>query len=120
MKSKDVECNKGNEEVETCNVPMLKDFDEINFNGPPVIKIAAGVDFSMILDIDGNVWTFGSQENGQIGTGTDGSYNSASSKVNLSVFPQTWNLSKNLHNPIFGRKNFTHWECVNGDYFHQQ
>ena len=86
MKSKDVECNKGNEEVETCNVPMLKDFDEINFNGPPVIKIAAGVDFSMILDIDGNVWTFGSQENGQIGTGTDGSYNSASSKVNISVF----------------------------------
>ena len=27
------------------------------------------------------MWTFGSQENGQIGTGTDGSYNSASSKV---------------------------------------
>ena len=21
---------------------------------------------------------------------------------------QTWNLSKNLHDPIFGRKNFTH------------
>merc|ERR1711974_106910 len=57
MKSKDVECNKGNEEVETCNIPMLKDFDEINFNGPPVIKIAAGVDFSMLLDIDGSVWT---------------------------------------------------------------
>lgn len=83
MKSKDVECNKGNEEVEMCNIPMLKDFDEINFNGPPVIKIAAGVDFSMLLDIDGSVWTFGSQENGQIGTGTDGSYNSASSKVKM-------------------------------------
>ena len=24
------------------------------------------------------------------------------------VTPQTWNLSKNLHDPIFGRKNFTH------------
>ena len=33
---------------------------------------------------------------------------------------QTWNLSKNLHDPIFGRKNFTHWKCVNGDYFRQQ
>ena len=33
------QCNKGNEEVETCNIPMLKDFDEINFNGPPVIKV---------------------------------------------------------------------------------
>ena len=31
-----------------------------------------------------SVWTFGSQENGQIGTGTDGSYNSASSKVLIS------------------------------------
>ena len=33
---------------------------------------------------------------------------------------QTWNLSKNLHDPIFGRKNFTHWERVNQDYFRQQ
>ena len=33
---------------------------------------------------------------------------------------QTWNLSKNLHDQIFGRKNFTHWKCVNRDYFHQQ
>ena len=32
----------------------------------------------------------------------------------------TWNSSKNLHDPIFGRKNFTHWKCVNRDYFHQQ
>ena len=33
---------------------------------------------------------------------------------------QTWNLSKNLHDPIFGRKNFTHWKRVNWDYFRQQ
>ena len=33
---------------------------------------------------------------------------------------QTWNLSKNLHDPIFGRKNFTHWKCVNRDNFCQQ
>ena len=33
---------------------------------------------------------------------------------------QTWNLSKNLHDPIFGRKNFTHWKRVNWDYFCQQ
>ena len=30
---------------------------------------------------------------------------------------QTWNLSKNLHDPIFGRKNVTHWKRVNRDYF---
>ena len=36
------------------------------------------------------------------------------------VSSQTWNLSRNLHDQIFGRKNFTHWKCVNQDYFHQQ
>ena len=30
---------------------------------------------------------------------------------------QTWNLSKNLQDPIFGRKNFTHWKRINRDYF---
>ena len=33
---------------------------------------------------------------------------------------QTWNLSKNLHDPIFGRKNFTHWKRLNWDYFRHQ
>ena len=33
---------------------------------------------------------------------------------------QTRNLSKNLHDPIFGRRNFTHWKRVNGAYFRQQ
>ena len=33
---------------------------------------------------------------------------------------QTWNLSKNLHDPIFGWKNFTHWKRVNRDYFREQ
>ena len=35
-------------------------------------------------------------------------------------YKQTWNLSKKLHDQIFGRKNFTHWKCVNRDYYHQQ
>ena len=34
--------------------------------------------------------------------------------------PQTWNLSKYLHNQIFVCKNFTHWKRVNRDYFRQQ
>ena len=42
------------------------------------------------------------------------------SDQSLCTYVQTWNLSKNLHDPIFGRKNFTHWKCVNGDYFRQQ
>ena len=38
----------------------------------------------------------------------------------LTFTGQTWNLSKNLHDPIFGRKNFTHWKRVHRDYFRQQ
>ena len=29
-------------------------------------------------------------------------------RVNKTKEVQTWNLLKNLHDPIFGRKNFTH------------
>jgi alpha-tubulin suppressor-like RCC1 family protein len=83
MKTKDLEVGKTSEEVETCSVPMVKELTSTNYNGVPVIKVSAGSDFSMILDLDGCVWTFGSQEFGQIATGTDGGYNSANSKVKM-------------------------------------
>ena len=37
----------------------------------------------MMLDVEGCVWTYGCQEFGQLGNGTDGSYNSANSKVKM-------------------------------------
>ena len=80
-----VAVGKVNEEVETCSVQMIKEPTMINYSGPPVIKVSCGKEFSMMLDLDGCVWTFGSQENGQCGTGTDGSYNSANSKVRLDI-----------------------------------
>ena len=76
-----VAVGKVNEEVETCSVQMVKKPTLINYIGPPVIKVSCGKEFSMMLDLEGCVWTFGSQEYGQCGTGTDGSYNSATSKV---------------------------------------
>ena len=75
---------KVNEEVETCSIAGMKEPTLINYTGPPVIKVSCGKEFSMLLDLDGCVWTFGSQECGQLGTGTDGSYNSANSKVGMS------------------------------------
>ena len=68
-------------EVETCSVPMVTRFEKIDYNGPPVVKVSAGADFSMLLDIEGYVWTFGNQEFGQLGNGTDGSYNAAEARV---------------------------------------
>ena len=69
------------EDISTCSVQMVKKPTVINYNGPPVIKVSCGKEFSMMLDLEGCVWTFGSQEYGQCGNGTDGSYNSATSKV---------------------------------------
>ena len=34
-----LQVGKGNEEVETCSIPQIKEFQEINFTGPPVIKV---------------------------------------------------------------------------------
>jgi len=83
MKSKNTNVGRAMEEIETSTIPTVKVPTLINHSGPPVIKISTGADFSMILDLDGVAWTFGSQEFGQCGTGTDGSYNSADAKVRM-------------------------------------
>ena len=78
-----VAVGKVTEEVETCSVQVVKEPSLINYSGPPVIKVSAGKEFSMLLDVEGCAWSFGSQEFGQLGNGTDGSYNSANSKVRM-------------------------------------
>jgi len=74
---------KGSEDVEKCNIESIKELKMINFDGPPVIQVSVGSDFTMILDVTGSVWTFGNQEFGQCGTGTDGSYNAANASVKM-------------------------------------
>lgn len=39
----------------------------IQYDGSPIVKIGCGADFSAILDIDGNLYTFGNPEFGQLG-----------------------------------------------------
>lgn len=39
----------------------------IHYNGPPICKIGCGAAFSVILDINGNLHTFGCPEFGQLG-----------------------------------------------------
>lgn len=46
----------------------------INYQGPPVIRIGCGAEFSVILDIKGNLHTFGLPEYGQLGHNTDAKY----------------------------------------------
>jgi len=84
MKSKHVEVAKGRkEEIEISSITEVLEPTQINYSGPPIIKISTGMDFSMLLDVEGCAWTFGSQEFGQCGNGTDGSYNSQEAKVKM-------------------------------------
>lgn len=46
----------------------------INYRGPPIIRVGCGADFSVILDIKGNLHTFGLPEYGQLGHNTDAKY----------------------------------------------
>ena len=74
---------KNGVDVEICSVSMMTRFEKIDYHGPPVVKVSAGSDFSMLLDIEGHVWSFGNQKFGQLGNGTDGSYNAAEARVDL-------------------------------------
>lgn len=46
----------------------------VTYDGPPAIRISAGQDFSALVDVQGNVWTWGSPEYGQCGNNTDGKF----------------------------------------------
>lgn len=83
MKTATVNNGRVREEIESNTVERILEPTIIKFDGPPVIKISAGVDFSMLLDVEGTAWTFGSQEFGKCGTGTDGAYNCAEAKVKM-------------------------------------
>lgn len=47
--------------------PIITKPTQIKFNGPPICQIGCGAEFSVILDLDGNLYTFGSPEFGQLG-----------------------------------------------------
>ncbi|XP_046669207.1 protein RCC2 homolog [Homalodisca vitripennis] len=56
----------------------------IRYKGPPIVKVACGAEFSMILDCKGSLYSFGSPEYGQLGHNTTGEYIQQSGKVNHS------------------------------------
>uniref|UniRef100_A0A1B0CHF5 RCC1-like domain-containing protein n=1 Tax=Lutzomyia longipalpis TaxID=7200 RepID=A0A1B0CHF5_LUTLO len=63
------------------NVPIVAKPTRINYQGPPIVKVGCGADFSMILDIKGNLHTFGLPEYGQLGHNTDGKYFQTNTKM---------------------------------------
>ncbi|XP_036320932.1 protein RCC2 homolog isoform X4 [Rhagoletis pomonella] len=66
--NKSGQCGIGNTQP-VVNIPT-----PINYRGPPIIRIGCGAEFSAILDIKGNLHTFGLPEYGQLGHNTDAKY----------------------------------------------
>lgn len=53
----------------------------IQYDGPDVVSVAAGALFSVLLDNEGKVWTFGHPENGTLGHNDDGKYMERANKI---------------------------------------
>lgn len=66
--NKSGQCGVGN------TTPMILTPKRIQYRGPPIIKVSCGAEFSVILDIKGNLHSFGLPEYGQLGHNTDGKY----------------------------------------------
>ena len=46
-----------------------------------VVQVACGAEFSMLLDEEGGVWSFGHPENGTLGHNDDGKFMQKANKV---------------------------------------
>ena len=53
----------------------------ISHEGADIVSVACGAEFSVILDKDGKVWTFGHPENGTLGHNDDGKFIAKANKV---------------------------------------
>ena len=48
--------------------PFIPSPTRIQYRGPPIRRLACGAEFGMIVDVRGNLYSFGCPENGQLGT----------------------------------------------------
>jgi len=69
------QCGQGKK---TANIETPK---LISHEGADIISVACGAEFSVILDKDGKVWTFGHPENGTLGHNDDGKFIAKAKKV---------------------------------------
>lgn len=54
---------------------------KISYAGPNIAQVACGAEFSMLLDEEGCVWSFGHPENGTLGHNDDGKFMQKANKV---------------------------------------
>ncbi|ELU07096.1 hypothetical protein CAPTEDRAFT_168471 [Capitella teleta] len=70
--------------------PYVPSPSKIKFSGAPIKRISCGGEFSMIVDMRGNLFSFGHPEYGQLGHNNDGKYFVTSNKLtyNCEVAPR--------------------------------
>ncbi|ESO04865.1 hypothetical protein HELRODRAFT_154695 [Helobdella robusta] len=61
--------------------PIVPHPTKVLHKGPPVQMVACGGEFSVIVDLQGNLYSFGSPEYGQLGHNSDGKYFVTSAKM---------------------------------------
>ncbi|XP_038216215.1 protein RCC2 homolog [Zerene cesonia] len=69
------QCGLGN------TTPQILKPTRIRYKGAPIVKVGCGAEFSMILDCNGVLHSFGLPEFGQLGHNTDGKYFVTSTKL---------------------------------------
>lgn len=47
---------------------------QVKYNGPPIVKVGCGAEFSILLDCKGTLYSFGLTEYGQLGHNSNGEY----------------------------------------------
>jgi alpha-tubulin suppressor-like RCC1 family protein len=68
----------GDKNEMTVTTPKL-----VTYDGPPATRVACGAEFSALVDVQGNLWTWGHPEHGQLGHNTEGSFLEKAGKVNF-------------------------------------
>lgn len=73
---------------QTYKTPQL-----VIYDGPPAVRIACGAEFSAIVDVRGQVWTFGSPQYGQCGNNTEGIYIERAGKEDYHYVEEPFRVS---------------------------
>ncbi|XP_052751385.1 protein RCC2 homolog [Galleria mellonella] len=75
--NKSGQCGVGNTTAQILKPTRIK------YSGAPIVKVGCGAEFSMILDCNGALHSFGLPEYGQLGHNTDGRYFVTSTKLSF-------------------------------------
>ncbi len=70
------QCGVGDKHEVTVTSPR-----KVNYPGGPAVAVSCGAEFSALVDSEGQVWTWGHPEHGQLGHNTEGSFLEKSGKV---------------------------------------